>query len=244
MSNEPKHPQASLSPSQLLTLALLFALKGVGNRACYRWIRRDDLALFPKLPPRTRRFRLFAVHPIWADRLLADPTILAVADRSGIELLHPMRAGRRPQQIGNKGQANHRWIVGGKLADSVNQGGLVVAWACASANVDEASLPPLLAPFDGTLVVGVDTPFPAKAGHPPHLKISPRGTWNVRRVIETVLSMLTTVCHCKKVSHRGWTYVQARLAFTMARFNLLVPWHGLQPDADGYIQLSIAKFSL
>ncbi len=63
-------------------------------------------------------------------------------------------------------------------------------------------------------------------------------------VVETVLSMLTTVCHFKKVGHRVWTYFQARLAFTMALFNILVQWHGLQPDAAGFIHLSIAEFSL
>jgi len=30
-------------------------------------------------------------------------------------------------------------------------------------------------------------------------------------LVETVLSMLTLVCHLKKVMHRGWAYFQARL---------------------------------
>jgi hypothetical protein len=30
----------------------------------------------------------------------------------------------------------------------------------------------------------------------------------------------------------------------MAMFNLLVQWHGLQPDQTGFIHLSIAEFSL
>jgi hypothetical protein len=32
----PKHPQASLWPSEVVTLGLLHALKGVGNRPFYR----------------------------------------------------------------------------------------------------------------------------------------------------------------------------------------------------------------
>jgi hypothetical protein len=39
-------------------------------------------------------------------------------------------------------------------------------------------------------------------------------------------------------------YFHARLAFTMAAFNLLVPWHGFQPNASGFVPLSIAEFSL
>ncbi len=34
-----KHPQAALCPSEVVTLALLFALKGLGNRAFYRWLK-------------------------------------------------------------------------------------------------------------------------------------------------------------------------------------------------------------
>ena len=63
-------------------------------------------------------------------------------------------------------------------------------------------------------------------------------------LVETVLSMLTLVCHFKKVMHRVWDYFQARLAFTMAAFNLLLQWHGLQPNASGFVPLSMAEFSL
>jgi hypothetical protein len=55
----PKHPEAPLWPSEVVTLGLLHALKGGGNRAFYRWLTRDYRALFPQLPERTRLFRLF-----------------------------------------------------------------------------------------------------------------------------------------------------------------------------------------
>src|SRR5262245_56756014 len=78
----------------------------------------------------------------------------------------------------------------------------------------------------------------------PNLQLCPRGAWEDRMLVETVLSMLTLVCHLKKVMHRGWAYFHARLAFTMAVFNVLVQWHGLQPYASGFVSLSIAEFSL
>jgi len=56
--------------------------------------------------------------------------------------------------------------------------------------------------------------------------------------------MLTLVCHLKKVLHWGWAYFQARLAFTMAAFNVLVQWHGFRPNASGFVPLSIAEFGL
>ena len=63
-------------------------------------------------------------------------------------------------------------------------------------------------------------------------------------IVEGVLSMLTTVRYFKKVGHRVWAYFRARLAFTMTMFNILVQWHGLQPDETGFVHLSIAEFSL
>ena len=40
----PTHPEAHLWPSEMVTLGLLHALKGVGNRALYRWltVRRES----------------------------------------------------------------------------------------------------------------------------------------------------------------------------------------------------------
>src|SRR5437867_3254808 len=128
----PKHPEAHLWPSEVVTLGLLHALKGGGNRAFYRWLTRDYRPLFPRLPERTRLFRLFTTHQDWTQLFLAAPTVLEVIDTYGVELIHPMREGRSPQQIGRKGLSNHRWIVGGKLCLLLNQWGLVVGWECAT----------------------------------------------------------------------------------------------------------------
>src|SRR6266699_6654933 len=90
----PQHPEAHLWPSEVVTLGLLHALKGGGNRAFYRWLTRDYRALFPYLPERTRLFRLFKTHHYWTTAFLAAPTVLCVIDMYGIELIHPMREGR------------------------------------------------------------------------------------------------------------------------------------------------------
>src|SRR6266705_558745 len=87
----------------------------------------EQLLAIPQLPERTRLFRLFPTHQDWTQAFLAAPTVLGVIDTYGIELLHPMREGRSPQQIGRKGLSNHRWIVGGKLCLLLNQWGLIVA---------------------------------------------------------------------------------------------------------------------
>ena len=93
MPDAKKHSQASFWPSEVVTLALLFTLKGVGNRAFYRWLKRDYLPLFPTLPCRTRLFRLFSSHRKWVDRFMAEPSLIGVIDTYGIELIHP-QSGR------------------------------------------------------------------------------------------------------------------------------------------------------
>jgi hypothetical protein len=175
---------------------------------------------------------------------LAAPTVLGIIDTYGIELIHPMREGRSSQQIGRKGRSNHRWMVGGKLCLVLNQYGLVVAWDCATAHVADNTFQGLIRQFEERMIILSDMAFHAAEGDPTNLKLCPRGEWQDRILVETVLSMLTLVCHFKKVMQRGWAYFQARLAFTMAAFNVLVPWHGCQPNASGFVPLSIAEFSL
>ncbi len=240
----PKHPEARLWPSEVVTLGLLHALKGGGNRAFSRWLTRDYRALFPQLPERTRLFRLLKTHQDWTTAFLAAPTVLGVIDTYGIELIHPIREGRSPHQIGRKGLSNHRWIVGGTLCLLLNQWGLVVAWACDTANVADNTFQWLIRQFEERMIVLSDTGFHAAEGDPSNLKLCQRGEWQDRLLVETVLSMLTLVCHFKKGMHRVWEYFQARLAFTMAAFNVLVQWHGFEPYASGFVPLSIAEFSL
>lgn len=239
-----KHPQAKLYPSEVVTLALLFSIKGVGNRAFYRWINKNWRHFFPNLPHRTRLFRLFNSHRELTERFMGDTTVMGIIDSYGIELIHPIREGRSPQQIGKKGKSNYRWIVGCKLCLLINQYGRVVDWDCDTANVHDNTFQPLIEQFEDEMIVFSDTHFHAADGDPANLKLCERGEWNDRMLIETVLSMLTLVCHFKKVMHRVWDYFESRLAYTMAAFNVLVDWNGLQVDQDGYVRLSIAEFSL
>jgi hypothetical protein len=242
MLDVPKHPDAKLYPSEVVTLALLYAIKGGGTRAFYRWLTRDYVALLPQVPERTRLARLCKTHTAWTTRFLAAPTVLGGADSYRIELIHPLREGRSPAQIGKKGQSNHRWMVGGKWCFILHQWGWMCAWDCATANVHDTRVHPLIAQFADTMIVLTDTGFHAKTGDPANMQVCPRGTWHTRMRVETVLSMRTTVCHRKKVGHRVWASFRARVAWTMAAFNLLARW-GLEIDDENMVRLSIAEFS-
>ena len=113
MRTMPKHPEAHLWPSEVVTLGLLYALKGVGNRALYRWLTRDYRTLFPRLPERTRLFRLFKTHQDWTQVFLAAPTVLGVIDTYGIELIHPMREGGAPSRSAAKASRIIAGLSGG-----------------------------------------------------------------------------------------------------------------------------------
>jgi hypothetical protein len=238
------HPQATLAPSELVTIALLFALKGVSGRAFYRWLKRDYPHWFPRLPDRTRLFRRLQSHWKWAQLFLGEPSLLGIMDTYGIELIHPVREGRNPDAWVGKGISNHRWIVGGKLALVVNHLGEIIGWACAPANAHDNWFQPLPEAFTEQSVILADTGVHAKEGDPPNLKICKRGQWNERMLIETIHSMLTVVCHTKKMRHRLFEYFKMHLGFMVAAFNTLISWFGLKPNHNGFVPLSIADFSL
>jgi hypothetical protein len=241
----PKHSQASLYPSEVVTLALLHALSGKGHRAFWRWLTKDYVPLFPNLPCRTRLFRLFNSHRILVGEFMAAPSLIGVIDSYGIELLHPRREGRSEQQIGKKGKSNTRWIVGGKLCFVLDHLGRIVDWECDTANVyDGSAFQHLVDKFKQDMVIFADAGFAKVDWHPTNLRLCQRGEWNVRMVVETVLSMLTYVCHFKHMAHKAWTYFETHVGFTLALFNILIQWHGFTPDETGFVPLSIAEFSL
>ena len=246
MTDTQKHSQASLCPSETVTLGLLFALKGGSGRAFHRWAKRDLTALFPRLPERSRLFRLFVAHQDWTSRFLAQPTVLGVIDSYGIELVHPIRERSKPERarIATKGKSNFRWIMGAKFGVVLNQFGLAVDFDVCAANVGDTAFRPLIEKFGGQMLILSDRGFHAKEGDPPNLKVCEKGKWNDRMVVETFFSMLTNVCRLKKMGQRAWAYLRARLAHTMALFNLLVQWDEWRPDENGFLPLTLAPFSL
>ena len=245
MPSMTKHPQAKQYPSELVTIGLLFALKGGYFRAFYRWLKRDFDGHFGGLPHRTRLQRLLYTHREWCQVFLAEASFFTVIDSYGIELIHPIREGRSDQQIGKKGKSNWRWIVGGKLCFVLNHLGLIVAWECDTANVyDGSAFQHLVEQLQEEMLLFADMGFAKVDWQPTNLRLCHRGEWNVRMVVETVFSMLTYVCHFKHMAHKSWDYFESHLGYAMALFNLLVEWHGLQPDDYGFVHLSIAEFSL
>ena len=241
-----KHPQAKLYPSELVTLGLLFALKGGAFRAFYRWLKRDYAVLFAGLPERTRLQRSLRTHRDWCQRFLASPTFFTVIDTYGIELIHPMREGRSPQQIGKKGKSNRRWIVGIKVCWLVNDCGQVVAWDWNTANVHDQHFRHLAHQFDEETIALSDFGF-RKAGEAArNLKFCEHKTWSERMIVETMLSLVTRVCQLKHLMHRLDVYLETHLAFVSALFNVLLLLNRqLEPAAapDDRL-LKIAQYAL
>ena len=249
MTDVAKHPRAKLWPSEMVTLAVLFALKGRSGRAFYRWLWANWRHLFPHLPERTRLFRLFAKYQDWAERFLAEPTLLGISDSFSVELIHPKREGRSKKQIGRKGKSNHRWIVGIKFCPLINSRGLIVDWDAEGANVHDALFQRMLADYEagergmGVYVDGGFHRSTKRGGDCTNLKICKRGECNLRMLVETLFSQLAGCMGLKKITQRAWAYVESRLAFTAAAYNLLVCWGGaLVTDEEGRARLSIAEF--
>ena len=80
MPDVKKVAQATLYPSEVVTIGILFALKGGHFRAFCRWLQRDYAALFGGLPDRTTLQRQLRAQQHHADRLLADASLLNVVE--------------------------------------------------------------------------------------------------------------------------------------------------------------------
>jgi hypothetical protein len=240
----PKEPQALLYPSEIVTIGLRFALKAQGQRAFYRWLSRDWRHLFPKLPERTRLFRLLVTYRDLTDQLLAESSLFGVVDSFGIELLHPYREHRTNGQIAREGMSNHRWIVGAKVCVVLNHLGLPVSWSCGGANLADQAFHEMIAEFDGEMLILADSGFHAAHGDPANLIICKRGERNFRMVVETFFSLLSGVLGGKHMRHRGWDGVAAHIGYALAVMTLLAQWDGLMADAKGMVHLSIACFNL
>jgi hypothetical protein len=238
-----KERNARLYASEVVTIGVLFALKGGHLRAFYRWLKRDYDGLFGGLPDRTALLRQLRTHEYQADQLLAEPSVLNVIDSFPIELLFPIREGRSAGQIGTKNRDKGRWSIGLKVSWVLNRLGQVVAWHWLPMNHPDQDFLPLLNLLKQDGVVLADLGFRCKAGMPDNLKLCLKGTWNERMLIETTFSLLTVVCHAKRMFHRTVQHLQARLSYTAAMFNVLLAL-GRQLHPDDPFRTSIAEFSL
>ncbi len=243
MGYVPKERNAKLYPSEVVTIGVLFALKGGHFRAFYRWLKRDYAALFAGLPERSALARQLRHQQYRADQLLAEPSLLNVIDSFPIELLFPIREGRSKQQLGKKNRDKGRWSIGIKLCWILNHVGQVVGWHWLTMNCPDQDFLPLVELLNQDGVVLSDLGFRCKTGVPDNLKLCLKGTWNDRMMIETTFSLLTVVCQAKKMFHRTAAHLEARLAYTAAMFNILI---GLdrQLHPDDPLRISIAEFAL
>ncbi len=239
-----KDPCAKLYPSEVVTIGILFALKGGRFRAFYRWLKRDFDKLFGGLPDRTNLLRQLSAYQYLTDSLLEQPSVLNVVDSYPIELIFPIRAGRSPQQFGTKSKDKGRWSVGVKLCWILNRFGQVCGWIWDKMNCPDQDFLDFFEEYDQDAIVLADWGFRCAQGVPDNVKICKKGTWNDRMLIETSFSLLTVVCNAKKIHHRLEAYIEARLAYTVAMFNICLKlFHQLHPD-ETVFKMSIAEFSL
>lgn len=244
MKDMPTHTQALLSPSDVVTIGLQFALKGGHVRAFSRGFSRDDAPVFAGWPERTRVQRLLKTHQDGCARVLAAPSFFPVIDRYPIEWLFPIRQGRSPQQVGKQGKDKGRWSVGLTWCWLRNDSGHVGVWDWATMHVHDQHVHPVIERVNGQSIVLAASGFRRVKGVPDHGTRCAKGTGNDRMTVETAVSMVTVVCDLKRLHHRLPPSIQAHLASVVAMFNVVLTlFHLFHPDADPF-QMSIAEFSL
>jgi len=231
-----KRKDANLHPSEIVTIGMLFSLKGVHFRPFYRWLKGDWQPLFPTLPERSRLERLLVKYEPLSVNFLADPQAESIIDSYGVELIHPIREGRSKTQIGEKGLSNHRWIVGVKLCWLVTPKGQVIDWGWESAEVHDQNFRDIGNAWSENSQILSDNGFRLSGRENAKWTICQRGERNDRMVVERVFSLITVVNHTKKLFHRTERHLHARFGYLAAMFNCLFELAGGK--------LAIAQFSL
>ena len=102
MENVPNHRPAALWPSELVTIGMLFAVKGVGQQAFYRWLSRDFGPLFPALTERDPDLVMQAValDPLTSAVLTLDEIRRMVAEMLEAERKYlPQFSNRKLRQV-------------------------------------------------------------------------------------------------------------------------------------------------
>ena len=116
----PKHPEAHLWPSEVVTLGLPCPQRR-GQPALLSLADARLSAVVPP-PPRADAALSSLQDPSGLDAGLLGCSDGARRHRHLWDRADPPHARRpQPQQIGRKGLSNHRWIVGGKLCLLLNQ---------------------------------------------------------------------------------------------------------------------------
>ena len=225
-----KYDDETLYASEVVTLMVLFAIKGGRFSMFYRWISYNHRALFPKLPDVTRLSHLFLTHQSWCNECLAEVSTLGIIDTYGVELIHPRREGRSEQQIGRKGKSNGRWIVGRKVAFLINQRGEIIEWAWDTANVHDTRFRELATDYRDEMVVFSDMGFRKAKSNPENMHYCARGEWNDRYMIESILRWMTDVFQSKKIYHRTVQAIHMRISAIAAAFNILLQMNSYNPS--------------
>jgi hypothetical protein len=217
-----KRADARLYPSEIVTIGLLFSLKGGQFRPFYRWLRANYGDLFPKLPERSRLQRNLRDYAEFTEDFLEKPSFFTVLDTYGIELLHPRREGRSHQQLGRKGLSNGRWIVGIKLGWLITDQGGVADWGWDTADAPDNAFRSVATVHDGETIALCDLGLRESGVPHRNLKYCERGSWNERFMIETNLSWVTQRFNAKKLYHRVREHLVARLGYMAALLNCLL----------------------
>jgi hypothetical protein len=105
---------------------------------------------------------------------------------------------------------------------------LIVNWTCDTANVyDGAAFQNLVDDLADDMVIFSDMAFAKQDWYPTNLRLCKKGEWNVRMLVETVLSMLTYICDFKRSRHKAISVISNVLATkfgTISRPKSVLPW--------------------
>ncbi len=233
-----KHVQAKLYVSEIILCGVLFVLRGISFRRFWKWLWEQTL--FAQLPERSRLQRLVITKKDMCNEFAGDPTLFSILDSFGIEMIVPIRQYQSKQmgKLYDKGKSNHRWIIGRKIAVTINGNLEIVELSDATDNVHDGVFDDDHKRDDSITLT--DQGFKKKEGTPATFKICKRGRWNDRMDIETIYSLWTRMCNLKRSFHRTIKGFQAKMSYLIPLQNIIVNLN----EQLGFGRMSLVQWSI
>ena len=103
---------------------------------------------------------------------------------------------------------------------------------------------PLIQHFDGQRISSGDRDLHTKRGDPPNLKVCARGETQLPKEHRDDTSEADDRLPGQEAGPSRLGLLQGSPGWSVATLNILTTWHGLVPDEEDFIKLSLAEIPL
>lgn len=234
-----KQDRAKLRLSEIIAIGVLKSLSMYSFRRFYEWLKQFNLF---ELNERSRLQRLINKYWKYAVMFLKKESLFNIADSYSVELIHPIRFGRKEQlkAMVRKGKTNGRWMVGRKIGIVINNLFQIICFDHDLAGGTDKIFNKDFDKINGIILADTGYNEKDKTKIPKNLKLCKKDKWNDRMYIETLFSLWKRMLNTKQMMVKTLNGFSAKTAYLCALTNILFDLN----VKFGYNRLSMKQWVL